>query len=312
MVGVPFHFADEGAVILGLDAHDHRQVLVGDILFSDRAGAARNGGEQAVDLDVPGGEAALTVLLGDRIAEAGDLGHIRDVDHLGEEIPFAKLLAGLRHVTEGGKRLPHGPFDLGLHSLVTSDLLGAGGGHDASGDVLIEGLRILVPDLGMGAHQVKEEGSVGLFIPDDQQDPDALALDLEDAEQVHDRAAPLALLEQGAGGGLRDACKARGALYPVPEDGFGLGEQIVELLRRGVEDGKDGRDVVKSVAAAGSEHEGFPPAKRLAQTGGGEDHVGIGGGEFLGRVTFLVQEFHEVRGNAVGEGGGGSGEISDS
>ncbi len=151
----------------------------------------------------------------------------------------------------------------------------------------------------MGADQVEEEGSVGLLVAHDEQDPDALALDLEDAEQVHDRAAALALLEQGTGGSFRDSCKARGALYPVPEDGFGLGEQVVELLSRGMEDGEDGRDVVESVAAAGGEHEGFPPAQRLTQTGCGKDHIGIGGGERLGRVPFLVQEFHQVRGHAV-------------
>ena len=91
--------------------------------------------------------------------------------------------------------------------------------------------------------------------------------------------------------------KRRGALYPVPEDGFGLGEQVVELLSRGMEDGEDGRDVVESVAAAGGEHEGFPPAQRLTQTGCGKDHIGIGGGERLGRVPFLVQELVRVRGS---------------
>jgi hypothetical protein len=62
----------------------------------------------------------------------------------------------------------------------------------------------------------------------------------------------------------------------------------------GMDDGKDGGDVVQSITAASSEHEGFTPTKRFTQPRRGENHIGIGGGEFLGRMPFIVKEFHEV------------------
>ena len=63
MVGVSFHFSNEGAVSSWFDAYDDCQVFVGDILFADGPGAAGDGCQQTVDLRLPGGETTLTVLL---------------------------------------------------------------------------------------------------------------------------------------------------------------------------------------------------------------------------------------------------------
>jgi hypothetical protein len=59
------------------------------------------------------------------------------------------------------------------------------------------------------ANQVEEEGVLRFFLADEKQDPDGLGLDLDDPQQIHDRAAAFALLVQRPGGGLRDALEGR-------------------------------------------------------------------------------------------------------
>ena len=51
---------------------------------------------------------------------------------------------------------------------MAGDLLGASRGHDAGGDVFVESLQVIVPDLWMGTYQIKQEGGVGLLIAHDK------------------------------------------------------------------------------------------------------------------------------------------------
>src|SRR5215207_1561186 len=93
-VWVTLYLSYEGPIPVGLDACDHRQVLAGDVR------------QQTVDPGLPGGETALAVLAGNGFAETGDLCQLRDFDHLGEEIPFAKLVTRPSHVVDGRETFP--------------------------------------------------------------------------------------------------------------------------------------------------------------------------------------------------------------
>src|SRR5512138_2165138 len=101
------------------------------------------------------------------------------MDHLGKEIPFAKLLARLGHFMDRDEAVPLLPPDEWLNDLVSCDLLGAGGCQDAGHNILIEGMGILELNLWVRADQVKQKSGLWFLISNDQQHTNALGLDLD-------------------------------------------------------------------------------------------------------------------------------------
>ena len=222
VVALPFHVPHPGSRAIRADACDDSQLVVGQPVFLDRAGAARDGSNEAPSVSSQVAKQPSEYWLAIAPSSVGTLTRLptRTISVKNLRLPSSK--PGCPHGYRGRQGRPDRLRDGFSDQLVIGDLVRADRRQHAQHDVFIEGVRVCSVDPRVGADQVEHVGILGLVLADDEHDPDGHRLGLEQPGDRQDRPAPPALLVQGvpgAGCQARKACNRPGRALrgPAPE-----------------------------------------------------------------------------------------------